>query len=74
MTRHDDNTRERALEMLRRGYGGVSEIARMAGMSKQLLQHWAAREGIDVNKTRARFLAAAWRHVKRRGASEEPTT
>jgi transposase-like protein len=56
-----DRTRRAALEMLAEGLATHSEVARLAGVDRQLVRHWAMREGIDVSKTRAARLRETWR-------------
>jgi transposase-like protein len=56
-----DETRRAALEMLGEGVATLSEVARLAGVDRQLVRHWAMRAGIDVGKTRAARLREIWR-------------
>jgi hypothetical protein len=62
-----DGTRRAAIEILSEGLATHSEVARLAGVSRQLVRHWADREGIDVPRTRAAKLREMWQHkLKRR--------
>jgi transposase-like protein len=56
-----DHTRRAALEMLGEGLATLSEVARLAGVDRQLVRHWAMRAGINVTKSRAAWLGKAWR-------------
>jgi hypothetical protein len=56
-----DRTRRAALEMLGEGLATLSEVARLAGVDRQLVRHWAMRAGINVTKSRAAWLGKAWR-------------
>ena len=38
-----------------------SEVARLAGLDRQLVRHWAMRAGINVSKRRAARLRETWR-------------
>jgi|GEM_PF-5298340 predicted HTH domain antitoxin len=60
----DDTTKKAALSLLRRGMVSQSEAARLAGISRQLMRHWA-RE-IDVEAAREQVLAKLWQRVARR--------
>jgi hypothetical protein len=56
-----DGPRRVAIEMLAEGLATHSEVARLAGVDRQLVRHWALREGINVSKTRAARLREIWR-------------
>jgi transposase-like protein len=56
-----DRTRQAALEMLAEGLATMSEVARLAGVDRQLVRHWAMRANIDVSKARAARLRETWR-------------
>jgi transposase-like protein len=62
-----DQTRRAALEMLGEGLATLSEVARLAGVDRQLVRHWAMRAGINVTKSRAAWLSKAWRLKLKRG-------
>ncbi len=57
----DKNAKEIALEMAREGAASMSEIADLAGVSRQLLLYWLKAADIDINRTRAAYLAKEWR-------------
>jgi len=38
-----------------------SEVARLTGVDRQLVRHWAMRAGINVSKRRAARLRETWR-------------
>lgn len=52
--------REAALSLLRSGLATVPEVARLAGVSVQLVRHWAKQAGIDWTAVREQRLAVAW--------------
>jgi hypothetical protein len=43
------------------GLATLSEVARLAGVDRQLVRHWAMRAGINVTKARAARLREMWR-------------
>ena len=49
-----------ACGMLRAGLATPSEIAELADTSRQLVTHWATRDGIDAPATRAAYLNREW--------------
>lgn len=55
----DDEARAAAVELLRQGLASPSEVAHLAGVSRQLVGHWAKE--INWRKARAATLAKAWR-------------
>jgi hypothetical protein len=56
-----DQTRRAALEILGEGLATQSEVARIAGVDRQLVRHWAMRAGINVAKVRMAWLRETWR-------------
>jgi transposase-like protein len=56
-----DHARRAALEMVGEGLATLSEVARLAGVDRQLVRHWAMRAGINVTKSRAAWVGKAWR-------------
>lgn len=67
MTNDYSTERAAALAMLNAGLATASEVARLAGVSRQLVRHWATQEGIDPRRIRDARLAKEWRKlVKRR--------
>lgn len=52
-----------AVKLLRGGYAAPAEVAHLAGISRQLLQHWA--RGIDWRKARNARLSRLWRTAKK---------
>lgn len=52
-----------ALSMLAQGAGTPSEIAELAGVSRQVVENWATRAGIDWRKIKRAKLAKAWRRA-----------
>jgi hypothetical protein len=62
-----DQSKRAALEMLGEGLATLSEVARLAGVDRQLVRHWAMRAGINVTKSRAAWLGKAWRLKLKRG-------
>lgn len=58
-TTKDPAAKAAAISILSRGLATKSEVARLAGVSKQLMQHWAA--DIPVEANRNAVLAKLWR-------------
>jgi transposase-like protein len=56
-----DRDRERALELLIGGEATLSEVADLAGVSRQLVRHWAIQAGIDAPAERQKLLRKLWR-------------
>jgi hypothetical protein len=56
------NSMKRAavVRLLRKGLVTHDEAADLASTSKQLVQHWAQRDGIDIQTTRATYLLKVW--------------
>jgi hypothetical protein len=59
-----DDTKEQAakaaaISLLTKGLASQSEVARLAGASRQLVRHWAA--GIPIDQARNAALAKLWR-------------
>jgi transposase-like protein len=63
----DAEARRAAVSLIARGIASIPEVARLAGVSRQLVRHWCKRAGVDVSRTRQRKLADAWRKEMRRG-------
>lgn len=64
----EDHTTERraALALLKAGAANLSEVSRLAGVSRQAVQKWAKVAGIDWRKIRTARLAVLWaRKLKR---------
>jgi len=59
-TTKDDSTipKRAAIALLSRGLATKAEMARCAGVSKQLMQHWAA--DIDTEKARDAVVSRLW--------------
>jgi transposase len=60
-TSSDDLARRAAVDLLRTGAATPSEVADLAGVSRQLVRYWANAAEIDWQKTRAATLAKLWR-------------
>jgi hypothetical protein len=56
-----DGTRRVVIEILAEGLATQSEVARLAGIDRQLVRHWAMRAGINVSKARGARLREIWR-------------
>lgn len=56
-----ESVREAALKLLQQGLASPSEVADLAGVSRQLVRHWLNVSGIDWREARAAALARAWR-------------
>lgn len=62
-TEKDAAARRAAVKLLTQGLATPSEVAKLAGVSRQLVNHWA-RE-IDWRKARSAQLTKAWRKLTR---------
>lgn len=49
-----------AVAMLRLGIATLSEVARLAGVSRQLVAYWAESAGVDASQARAAWLDRQW--------------
>lgn len=56
----DETTIKAALRLLRRGEATLSEVADLAGRSRQIVRHWAKRSAIDATVTRSEYLKKKW--------------
>jgi hypothetical protein len=64
-TTKDPAAKAAAIALLSKGLVTKAEAARLAGVSKQLMQHWAA--DIDTERNRNALLSKLWRNeIKRR--------
>ena len=54
-------TKAAVISLLRSGFVTLDEGADLASASRQLVQEWALREGIDVATIRAIYLLKIWR-------------
>jgi transposase len=52
---NDDTTKAAAIYLLKQGLG-ISDVARLAGRSRQIVAHWAK----GLPHTRAEYLARQW--------------
>lgn len=57
----DDTTKRAALYLLKRGLATQSEVARLAGRSRQIVAHWAK----DMPDARAEYLAKVWQQASK---------
>jgi hypothetical protein len=57
----DDTTKRAALYLLKRGLATQSEVARMAGRSRQIVAHWAK----DMPDARTEYLAKVWQQASK---------
>jgi hypothetical protein len=55
----DESAHRAAISLLRNGLASPSEVAQLAGVSRQLVNYWATE--IDWRKARAARLAREWR-------------
>jgi hypothetical protein len=60
----NDTTKAAVLSLLSRGLITKSEAALLAGVSKQLVQHWS--RDIDCHKARSAYMAAIWSKATKR--------
>jgi transposase-like protein len=56
----DDSIRNRAIKLLQNGRALPSEIAELAGISRQLLHYWIKTERIGWREARERYLKKVW--------------
>lgn len=56
-----NEARRAAVSMLRAGIATLSEVAELAGESRQLVRYWAIAEDINPSKLRQAWLAKEWR-------------
>lgn len=69
----DADARAAALEMLKAGEADVSDVARLAGVDRQLVHYWAKVERIDVADRRDAVLSRQWRgHMARLKGGAKP--
>jgi hypothetical protein len=61
MVARNSTKRATVMRLLRKGLVTHDEAADLASTSRQLVQHWALREGIDIATTRATYLLNVWR-------------
>ena len=61
MVARNSTKRATVMRLLRKGLVTHDEAAVLASTSRQLVQHWALREGIDIATTRATYLLNVWR-------------
>ena len=57
-----DNTKARraAVAMLKAGTATMSEVAALAGVSRQVVQYWAKAAGINCAQARNELLRRVW--------------
>lgn len=60
-TGHDPDARAAAVEMLKAGEADVSDVARLAGVDRRVVDYWAKVAEIDVAKRRNAKQATQWR-------------
>lgn len=66
-TRKDEAAYRAAMTLLREGLASPSEVAEIAGVSRQLVRHWLLADKTDWRKQRRARLTAMWRReIKRR--------
>jgi DNA invertase Pin-like site-specific DNA recombinase len=66
--RKDPEARRIAISLLARGLGSPGEIAELAGVSRQVVEDWAKRAGMDWRRIKRSKLTKAWRVEMRNGA------
>lgn len=60
-----DTIKAAALGMLAAGIATQSEVAELAGVSRQLVRKWAIAAGIDAVGERKAWLEKLWRRANR---------
>lgn len=63
-TTKDPAAKAAAVALLTKGLASQSEVARLAGVSRQLVRHWA--KDIPVERNRDAVLTKLWRQALRR--------
>jgi len=56
----DNSMKADAIELLRSGLATQSEVAKLAGVSRQLVRKWVIAEDIDPKRVRWEWLMRAW--------------
>lgn len=59
----DTQARRAAVRVLRRGSMTVSEVAAIAGVSRQVVRYWCRAAGVDIGRARQLLLAKLWRRT-----------
>lgn len=59
------STKAAALELLRNGLATQAEVARLLGVSRQVLAYWIKIEGLDPVGARQAWLQQAWKQALR---------
>ena len=57
----DDETRRAALKLLSTGLASPSDVAELAGVSRQVVAYWIATAGLDWRTRYRSIRARAWR-------------
>jgi transposase-like protein len=65
MLEHDENTRSAAVALLEQGDATLSEAARLAGVSRQVVRYWAETADVDWKRAREKKLAEQWRTARK---------
>jgi transposase-like protein len=63
-TTKDPAAKAAAIALLTKGLASQSEVARLAGVSRQLVRHWA--QDIPVDRNRDAVLTKLWRQELKR--------
>ena len=56
----DNSMKADAIELLRSGLATQSEVAKLAGVSRQLVRKWVIAAGINPKRARWDWLVRAW--------------
>jgi transposase-like protein len=65
MTTDHSTERQAAVAMARTGIATAGELARLAGVSRQLMRHWLSQADLDVPRIREERLAREWQRRTR---------
>ncbi len=59
---NDDSTKEKAdaIELIQSGLATQSEVARLLGVSRQLVHKWVVAAGVNPKVARYEWLLRAW--------------
>ena len=56
----DDSMKADAIELLKSGLATQSEVAKLSGVSRQLVRKWVIAAGINPTAARREWLERAW--------------
>jgi transposase-like protein len=66
MSEHDEEKRQAAVRLLKQGEASLSEVARLASVSRQVVRYWITAANIDWQAARRKRLKERWSETRRR--------